>query len=69
MEFSELTLKAIRDFKEKIPVYFRGDSTLLGEKPGLRKFARRIFLKWVYSNIDYAFYVGERNKEYFLATD
>lgn len=60
-------LKAMRYFKGKLPVYFRGDSTLLDEKPGLKRMARRIFLKWVYSHIDFAFYVGTRNKEYFLA--
>ncbi len=60
-------LKAMRYFKDKIPVYFRGDSTLLDERSELKKIARRIFLRWVYSNIDYAFYVGTRNKEYFLA--
>lgn len=59
-------LKAMRYFKGKIPVYFRGDSNLLGETPGIRKFARRIFLRWVYSFVDYAFYAGTRNKEYFL---
>lgn len=60
-------LKAMRYFKEKIPVYFRGDSTLLDETPGIRKYLRRMFLRWVYSYVDYAFYVGTRNKEYFLA--
>ncbi|HMN24828.1 MAG TPA: glycosyltransferase family 4 protein [Ignavibacteriaceae bacterium] len=60
-------LKAMRYFKGKIPVYFRGDSTLLDERSELKKIARRIFLRWVYSYIDYAFYVGTRNKEYFLA--
>jgi glycosyltransferase involved in cell wall biosynthesis len=57
----------MRYFKGKIPVYFRGDSTLLDERSELKKIARRFFLRWVYSNIDYAFYVGTRNKEYFLA--
>lgn len=60
-------LTAMRYFKGKIPVYFRGDSTLMDETPGIRKIARRIFLRWVYSYVDYAFYVGKRNKEYFLA--
>jgi glycosyltransferase involved in cell wall biosynthesis len=59
-------LKAMRYFKDKIPVYFRGDSTLLDERSELKRIARRIFLRWVYSNIDFAFYVGTRNKEYFL---
>ncbi len=28
---------------------------------------RRIFLTWVYRHIDYALYVGQHNKAYFLA--
>lgn len=60
-------LKAMRYFKGKIPVYFRGDSTLLDENPGVKKILRRLFLRWVYKHIDYAFYVGKRNKDYFIA--
>lgn len=60
-------LKAMRLFKGKIPVWFRGDSTLLDERPGLRQWARRLFLRWVYSRADKAFYVGTNNKNYFLA--
>jgi glycosyltransferase involved in cell wall biosynthesis len=59
-------LKAMWYFKGKIPVYFRGDSTLLDEKPGLKKIARYILLRWVYTHVDKAFYVGTRNKDYFL---
>jgi len=59
-------LKAIRHFHGRIPVLFRGDSTLLNEKPGLRKILRRTFLTWVYRHVDYALYVGANNKEYFL---
>ncbi|HEY4334345.1 MAG TPA: glycosyltransferase family 4 protein [Puia sp.] len=59
-------LKAIRHFHGRIPVLFRGDSTLLNEKPGLRKILRRIFLTWVYRHVDYALYVGTNNKDYFL---
>jgi glycosyltransferase involved in cell wall biosynthesis len=60
-------LKAIRTFKDRIPVLFRGDSTLLDERPGLKRLARRHFLKWVYRQVDAALYVGARNKDYFLA--
>ena len=62
-------LKALRYFKNKIPVFFRGDSTLLDEMPGfsLKKMVRRIFLRWVYHHIDKALYTGEANKKYFLA--
>lgn len=60
-------LKAIRYFKGKVPVWFRGDSTLLDEPKGfsLKKIARRFFLKWLYRHIDKAFYVGKNNREYF----
>jgi glycosyltransferase involved in cell wall biosynthesis len=58
-------LKCLRHFHKKIPVWFRGDSTLMNEKPGIKKILRRIFLKWVYSHVDIAFYVGTQNKSYF----
>ena len=58
-------LKAIRYFKNKIPVLFRGDSTLLNEKSGLKGIFKSIFLKWLYKHIDHAFYVGTNNKAYF----
>ena len=60
-------LKSIRFFKDKIPVYFRGDSTTLSSgKNFLRDVARKLFLKWVYKKINFAFYVGQANKKYFL---
>jgi glycosyltransferase involved in cell wall biosynthesis len=59
-------LKCLRYFHGKIRVLFRGDSTLLDEKPGVRKWFRRLFLKWVYRHIDFALYVGTNNKNYFL---
>jgi len=60
-------LKTIRYFHNKIPVYFRGDSTLMRKQSGLKIILRKIFLKWVYHYIDAAFYVGTENKKYFLA--
>ena len=60
-------LKCLRYFHNKIPVLFRGDSTLLDEKRGIKQALRRLFLKWVYSHVNFAFYVGENNKNYFLA--
>ncbi len=62
-------LKVLRYFKGKIPVYFRGDSTLLDEPDGFsfKKTLRRIFLTWVYRHIDTAFYVGTNNKAYYRA--
>lgn len=61
-------LNVLRKFKGKIPIYFRGDSTLLDELPhfSFKKIARRIFLSWVYKHIDKAFYVGTNNKAYYL---
>jgi glycosyltransferase involved in cell wall biosynthesis len=60
-------LAAIRYFKGKIPVFFRGDSTLLNEQKGWKKLARRLFLRFVYRYVDTALYVGTHNKNYFLA--
>ena len=59
-------LRCIRYFHTKIPVLFRGDSTLLDEAPGWKRQVRRVFLKWVYRHIDYALYVGQHNRDYFL---
>ncbi|MDB5109931.1 MAG: glycosyl transferase family 1 [Mucilaginibacter sp.] len=58
-------LKAIRYFKNKIPVLFRGDSTLLDETGGIKGLFKSIFLRWVYRHIDCAFYTGINNKAYF----
>ncbi|MGF7078008.1 glycosyltransferase family 4 protein [Mucilaginibacter sp. UYCu711] len=58
-------LIVMRHFKNKIPVLFRGDSTLLDEKPGLKNAIRSIYLKWVYDTVDYAFYTGINNRAYF----
>lgn len=60
-------LKAMRHFKGKVPVWFRGDSTLLDEHGGYKTKLRRLVLKKVYSYVDRAFYVGQANKAYFLA--
>ena len=58
-------LKAIRYFKNRVPVFFRGDSTLLDEKKGIKSLLKTVFLKWVYHHVDHAFYVGTNNKAYF----
>lgn len=58
-------LKIIRYFKNKVPLYFRGDSTLLNDISGVQRLAKNIFLKWVYSHISHAFYAGVNNKAYF----
>ncbi|WP_114936908.1 glycosyltransferase family 4 protein [Mucilaginibacter endophyticus] len=58
-------LKVIRHFKNKIPLYFRGDSTLLDGQTGFKNLLRSFVLRWVYSHVDYVFYVGSNNKAYF----
>lgn len=58
-------LSCLRHFHGKIPVLFRGDSTLLDEHPGVKKILRRLVLRWVYSHVDIALYVGANNKDYF----
>jgi glycosyltransferase involved in cell wall biosynthesis len=60
-------LQAMRAFKGRIPVLFRGDSTLLDERPGPRTWLRRRVLRWVYRHVDVALYVGTNNREYFRA--
>ena len=59
-------LKVIKHFKNKIPVYFRGDSTLLDGISLCKNLARTFLLKYIYNNIDKALYAGENNKKYFL---
>ena len=59
-------LKCMRYFHKKVPILFRGDSTLLAEHIGARLLIRTLFLKWVYRYIDYALFVGTNNKKYFL---
>lgn len=58
-------LAALRHFKGRLPVLFRGDSTLLDDVSGMRRLARRAFLRWVYRHVDLALAVGENNREYF----
>jgi glycosyltransferase involved in cell wall biosynthesis len=57
---------AMKYFKGKIPVWFRGDSTMLDETGGLKQAMRRMILRFIYRNADYAFFVGENNRQYFL---
>ena len=59
-------LQALRHFKGRLPVLFRGDSTLLDRRPWWRAFLRRIFLTWVYSHVDVAIAVGSNNRDYFV---
>jgi len=59
-------LRAMRYFHGRIPVFFRGDSTMLAKKQNLKFVARKYFLRWVYRHVDKAFYVGTHNKRYYL---
>jgi len=63
-------LNVLRYFKGKVPVYFRGDSTLLdNETQGLinqlKTVIRKVVLSWVYGHVDKVFYVGSASKDYF----
>jgi len=60
-------LRALHQFHGRVPVLFRGDSTLLDESPGPRKWLRRLFLSWMYRYVDVALYVGKSNRDYFEA--
>ena len=59
-------LKVIRHFSGKIPIWFRGDSTLLDNFTWWKRTARRLWLTYVYKHVDIAFFVGHANKRYFL---
>ncbi len=61
-------LKLLRHFSGKVPILFRGDSTLLDEPKNfsVKKLIRRMLLSWVYKHIDAALYTGEANREYFI---
>ncbi len=58
-------LQALIYFKNKIPVFFRGDSTLLNKKNSAENSIKTFLLKLIYSRVDHAFYVGTNNKAYF----
>ena len=58
-------LQCLRYFHKRIPVLFRGDSTLLNEQTLLRKVLRKQFLRFVYRHIDKVLYVGSANKAYY----
>lgn len=58
-------LKVMRYFHGKVPVLFRGDSTLLSQHRGLRFWLKFQLLKRIYKNVNIALYVGEENKKYF----
>jgi len=57
--------KILKYFKGRVPVIFRGDSTLLDDTGGIKSVLRSMFLKRIYRRIDYALYTGSNNKAYF----
>jgi glycosyltransferase involved in cell wall biosynthesis len=59
-------LRALRHFKGKIPVLFRGDSTLLDRQTPIRRHLRKLYLRWVYSHVDRAIAVGRNNHDYYV---
>ncbi|RYG29395.1 MAG: glycosyltransferase, partial [Chitinophagaceae bacterium] len=58
-------LQIMRHFAGKKKIWFRGDSTCLDPIPQLKAFFRRQLLRWVYSHVDLAFYVGTENRKYY----
>ena len=62
-------LKLMVCYKGKIPVWFRGDSTLLDNSGSgfsvIRNLCRKAALSIIYRFIDKAFYVGTNNRKYF----
>jgi glycosyltransferase involved in cell wall biosynthesis len=63
--YNQSHLRALRHFKGRIPVLFRGDSTLLDQQVWWRRAMRRVFLRWVYRHVDVALAVGSNSGDYF----
>ena len=59
-------LAAMRHFHGSVPIWFRGDSTLLDPLPLWKRTLRKLTLNRVYRFVDRAFYVGQANRRYFL---
>ncbi|MDF1722292.1 MAG: glycosyltransferase family 4 protein [Minwuia sp.] len=58
-------LAVMRHFHGRIPVLFRGDSTLISsQQAAWKRWLRRPLLTWVYRHIDLALSPGIRNREY-----
>lgn len=60
-------LKLMRYFKGKVPIIFRGDSTLLDVPNGfsVKKCLRQKLLKWVYNHVDEVLSPGVSSDAYF----
>jgi glycosyltransferase involved in cell wall biosynthesis len=61
-------LRAMLHFKGRVPVLFRGDSTLMSSRTGsIKRLLRRPALIWTYRHIDVALSPGSHNRAYFRA--
>jgi len=60
-------LRALWSFSGRVPVFFRGDSTLLDERGWARPLLRRLVLRTVYRYVDVALPVGTQSEAYFRA--
>ena len=58
-------LRLMQNLKGKVLVGFRGDSHLIGRQPGFKQWLKNRMLRWVYKQVDIAYYVGKHNEEYF----
>ncbi len=58
--------KVLKHFHGKIPVLFRGDSTLLDKQNPIKAALKKIYLGKLFRHIDMALYAGTQNKKYFL---
>jgi len=58
-------LSALRHFAGRIPVFFRGDSTLLDPARPVRRLLRRGLLTTIYRHVDVAIAVGANSRDYF----
>lgn len=59
-------IKIIRYFSKKVPIIFRGDSTIMVKENCLKSTIKYFLLKWIYKHVDNALYAGTNNKSYFL---
>lgn len=58
-------LSVLKYFKGKVPIYFRGDSHLLTKQSKIKNLIRKLYLSWIYRNVDYPIAVGSNNKAYY----
>lgn len=59
-------LRILRSFSARPTLFFRGDSHLQNAQKGLKGILKKRLLRFVFNNVDKAFYVGQQNREYYL---